>query len=334
MRGERDEPGGPDAHDEVTRRVLGAVLALQRRSWEQGVVSHALIDLGEHALARAAARGAVLLQASDGRLADVDEPGLVNSGAALEAVALAARSGGDPVLAAAHERQLRWLLHECPRADDGTLFHLAGGRQVWADTVYMVVPALAGAGHLPEALAQLEGHRRRLQDERGLYAARWDEDAGALADARAWGTGNGWVVAAIARTLHLLGEDAGRHREPLAAHAREVLDACLRHRRPDGTFGDVLDDPASFPEVNVAQMLAYALLTGAADGWLGADAAATGRELLAAAREHVDDDGLVTGVCGAPAFEGPGVSAEAQAFHLLAVAAERRAAGLPQGPGA
>ncbi|NAZ87161.1 glycosyl hydrolase family 88 [Kineococcus sp. T90] len=306
------------------------MLALQRQSWEQGVGAHALLDLGEDALARVAARAAVLLQEPDGRLASLHDEGLVNGAAATEVVDRVARATGDAGLAAARDRQLRWLLHECPRAADGTLFHLAGSRQVWADTVYMVVPALVGTGHAEQAAAQLAGHRRRLFDERtGLYAARWDEDAQRLCDARAWGTGNGWVVAAVARALHLLGERAGDLRAPLAEHAREVLDACLRHRRDDGAFGDVVDDPASFSEANLAQMLAYAALTGVADGWLPQAYAATGSDLLAAARVRVDGDGLVTGVCGAPRFERPGVSAEAQAFFLLATAAEHRLAATP-----
>ncbi|WP_432573835.1 glycoside hydrolase family 88 protein [Kineococcus sp. SYSU DK005] len=311
--------------DGTTRRALGALLALQRQSWEQGVTGHALLDLGEDAAARVVARGAVLLQEPDGRLASLHDEGLVNGAAATEVVDRVARATGDPALAAARDRQVRWLLQGCPRADDGTLFHLAGSRQVWADSVYMVVPALAATGHAERAAAQLEGHRRRLFDERtGLYAARWDEDAGELCDARAWGTGNGWVVAAIARTLHLLGGGAGDLRAPLAAHAREVLQACLRHRREDGAFGDVVDDPASFGEANLAQMLAYAVLTGVADGWLDPGLAGTGRDLLAAGRARVDADGLVTGVCGAPRFDRQGVSAEAQAFLLLATAAERR----------
>jgi unsaturated rhamnogalacturonyl hydrolase len=107
----------------------------------------------------------------------------------------------------------------------------------------------------------------------------------------------------------------------MAGHARSVLDACLAHRRPDGLFHDTLDDPASFRETNVAQMLAYAALTGAADGWLPPGYADTGRDLLAAAARQVDGLGRVTGACGSPTFQHPGVSAEAQAFHLLAVAA-------------
>ncbi|WP_243710538.1 hypothetical protein [Micromonospora sp. KC213] len=114
-------------------------------------------------------------------------------------------------------------------------------------------------------------------------------------------------------------------RAELAGHARQVLDACLAYRRPDGLFHDVLDDPGSHVETNVAQMLAYAALTGATDGWLPPSYAETGRDLLATADRQVDRYGLVRPVSGAPDFTRPGTSAEAQAFHLLAHAALRRA---------
>ncbi|PPK98110.1 unsaturated rhamnogalacturonyl hydrolase [Kineococcus xinjiangensis] len=312
------------------RRVLAALLAMQRQSWEQGVTGHALLDLGQHALARVVARDAVTRQTAQGRLAEIEDSGHVNSGAAAEVVRWAAGLDGDDPdgggeLAGAYRRQMRWLLHDCPRAGDGTVFLPAGTREVWSDSVYMVVPALAGGGWVDEAVAQFEGHRRRLFDgSRGLYAAKWDEERGALCDARAWGTGNGWVVAAVARTLHALGPGAGDLRTRLGGHAREVIDACLRHRSADGAFTDVVDDPTTFPEANLAQMLAYALLTGVADGWLPRHYAGTGRELLAEGRRRIDADGFVTGVCGAPHFDRQGTSAEAQAFFLLATAAEHR----------
>ncbi|MEV0130179.1 glycoside hydrolase family 88 protein [Dactylosporangium sp. NPDC050688] len=290
--------------------VLLALLAMQRHSWEQGVASHALLDLGHTDLARLLALDAAVHQSADGRLGTVgEESGSVNGAACGEALI------GHPALGA----QLDWLLTRAPRAADGTLFHVVGGREVWADTVYMVVPLLAATGHPREAVRQVSGHRERLCTG-GLYAARWDEDTAALTAPERWGTGSGWVAAGIARAL--------RHdpslRPDLAAHAREIVDACLALRRPDGLFGNVLDDPASFPEANVAQMLAYTTCTGVADGWLPPSYAEVGRSLLAAVAPLVTADGLVTQVCGAPTFDRPGTSAEAQAFHLLATAAAAR----------
>jgi unsaturated rhamnogalacturonyl hydrolase len=287
----------------VDERVLTALLGMQRLSWEQGVAAQALLDLGRTDLARVLARDAVVRQLPDGRLGEVGEGNLVNGAANAEAV----RAAG---FHAAHERQLRWLTDRAPRAADGTLFHV--GREVWVDTVYMVLPVLPRA----EADRQLAGHRRRLFDPAaGLYAHRWDEDRGALTRAAHWASGNGWVVAGIARS---------RPGPDRAAHARTVIDACLRHRTPAGLFHDVLDDPGTFEEVTAAEMVAYAVFTGVADGWLPAAYRDAGEELLAAAEARVDADGFVTPASGAPHFDRPGVSAEAQAFLLLARAARHR----------
>lgn len=317
--------------DPLVTRVLMALLSMQRYSWEQGVASHALLDLHQDALVEAMARDAVTHQSADGNLADLQEQGVVNSGAVGEAVLWAARRSGDDRLQQAFDRQLHWLLAAAPRAVDGTLFHLRGGQECWVDSVYMLVPVLALGGHVGEAARQLEGHRRRLFDPgTGLYGSRWDEVTGQAMHPQHWGTGNGWVVAGIARALRLpAGREDARSdfAREAASHARAVIDACLAHRRPDGSFGDVLDDPSSFEENNLGQMLSFACFSGVADGWLPDHYAATATELLERARGCVDAAGFITPVCGAPTFDRPGTSVEAQAFFLLASAAARRLAG-------
>ena len=297
------------AVDEVQARVLRALLGLQRAAWEQGVTGHALLDLGLSGLARAVARGAVLRQAPDGRLGEVGDPNVVNGAANLEVVRWAGH-------AEAYRRQLDWVLHRAPRAADGTVFHVEGTRQVWVDTVYMLVPPLAQDRYAEAAGQQLAGHRDRLFDPAaGLYAHQWDEDRGERTRPQRWGGGNGWVVAAIARS-GLRGDWAG--------HAREVVDAMLAHRAPSGLFHDVLDDPASFEEVTAGLMLAYAILTMVADGRLPGRYAGHGADLVDTGRRHVDEDGFLSPACGAPHFDRPGVSAESQAFFLLATAAQSR----------
>ena len=308
--------------DDLRRRALDCLLVSQRHSWDQGLLAAVLDDSGAAAALRALVDDAVARQLPDGRLAELDDGCAVNSGAVGEFVHRVALRTGDPDLAAAVTRQLTWLQRVAPRAGDGTLFHLLGSRQMWADTVYMVVPFLAACGDPAGALAQLAGHRARLRDPAsGLWAARWDEDAGVLADARAWGTGNGWVAAGAARSVRRLPPDAARE---VAREVRELLDACLVHRRPDGLFGDVLDDPASPADTDVAAMLGHAALTGAAEGWLPASYGIEGESLVAAVVARVDELGRVTGASAAPHFDRPGHSPEAQAFLLLADAACRR----------
>ncbi|MFI5909218.1 glycoside hydrolase family 88 protein [Dactylosporangium sp. NPDC051541] len=280
------------------------LLAMQRQNWEQGVAIHALLDSGEFDLADRLSRDAVVHQTGDGRLGTIgDERGAVNSAAIYPGVV---RTQPGPA-----QRQLDWIVERAPRAADGTLFHVLDAPEIWADTVYMVVPTLALAGLLDMAVQQVEGHRRHLCRD-GLYRAADNRP-------KLWGTGSGWVAAGLARAIRHAPELAPQ----LSGHAREVLDACLVYRRDDGLFGDVLDDPASFREANLAQMLAYTACTGVADGWLPHSYVQVADSLRAAVAPFVVD-GLVTSVCGAPTFDRPGTSAEAQAFHLLAAAASRR----------
>ena len=318
-----EEAGRTAGLDAATRqRVLSCLLLSQRHSWDQGLVAAVLEQTGAAAALTVLVEDAGARQLPDGRLAELDAACAVNGGPLWSSVDSVARRTGDRALAAAAARQLAWLTDAAPRAADGTLFHLVTTREVWADTVFMVVPALAAAGDATGALAQVEGHRSRLRDPRfGLWAARWDEDAGALSDPRAWGTGNGWVAAGLALAVRRLPDPAGT---ALAGEVRDLLDACLEHRRPDGTLGAVLDDPSSPADTNVASMLACAALRGAAEGWLPGDYGEVGLSLLGTAAARVDALGRVTGASAAPRFDRPGRSPEAQAFLLLADSAARR----------
>jgi unsaturated rhamnogalacturonyl hydrolase len=317
--------GGRVFSDLVRQRVLESLLVMQRHSWDQGVASAVLADAGRDDLLRVLLDDAVARQLPDGRLAELEAPALANSGAIGEVLRDQAIRSGDAAWLAASERQHRWLADGAPRAADGTLFHIADRREVWADSVYMVVPALAAYGDHDDALAQLAGHRTRLRDpESGLWRSRWEEDRQRLWDERAWGTANGWVVAALARTVPRLLPDIGRS---LIGELRTLVDDCLRWRRADGLFGNLLDDPQSFRETNVAAMLAYGALTGAGAGWLPAQYGKVGASLLESVAEQVDEFGRVTGACAAPHFDRPGFSPEAQAFALLADSAHRRLGG-------
>jgi unsaturated rhamnogalacturonyl hydrolase len=295
---------------------------MQRHSWDQGVTAAALVDSGRSDLLRVLLDDAVARQLPDGRLAELEVSALANSGAVGEVLHDESVRSGDLGLAAASQRQREWLMHSAPRAADGTLFHIAGRREVWADSVYMVVPALAAYGAEHDALAQLAGHRARLRDpQSGLWRGRWNDDTGRLTDERAWGTANGWVVAALARTIPRLPAAAGR---PLIKEMQTLLDDCLRWRRPDGLFGNLLDDPQSFRETTVAAMLAYGALRGTSDGWLPPRYGEIGTSLLESVHGQLDEFGRVTGACAAPHFDRPGFSPESQAFALLADSAHRR----------
>lgn len=307
---------------ELRERLWSALLAMQRLSWEQGVASHAAIDCGRPNLAAAIARDAITHRDADGRLGATGDAGLVNGGALGEAVALLA-AAGDTDAAAALEAQRWWFLRWSPRDDEGVVWHLAGAEEVWADSIYMVVPLLTLTGDVAPADMQYRMHREHLWDEAsGLYRHRVNTVTGERVRGAFWASGNGWAAAGLARALHLGGE-----RVPAEMRARwqsqtgALLDAVSRHQTPEGRFHDVLDDPETFTDGTAGLMFAYAAFTGVADGWLAPHHADAARRWMDAALARVDASGLVRGVAGAPHFDREGTSAEAQAFALMALAA-------------
>ena len=309
----------------MTDRVKLVLLAMQRHNWEQGVAAQALLESGDHAGAIAMALEAAHRQLPDGRCCQLDDLAAVTDPCAVgEALIFACEETGDPALCAARDRLLHWALHDAPRSDEGIVYHFVEGQPVWVDSMYMLPPFLARAGHFDEALRQLDGYWRLLfREEIGLLAHQWSDAEQRFPRRDAWAVGNGWAMAGMARVIALLPESHREGRERLCARVRQLITAALRYQRPDGSFHDVLDDPTSFREVNFAQMLAYTVYRGVAGGWLDASLLPAAERARSAALREVDAYGVVRQVCGVPWFDRPSVAPEAQAFHLLMEAARR-----------
>lgn len=307
------------------RKVKNAMLAMQRRAWEQGTAAQALLELGETELVVLFAKDAVVNQKKDGRLglnegeAPVCDP-CVNG----EPVLFAAKVTGDPALQKAADRMLEFALFKAPRNRAGIVFHNQIENRIWVDALYMLPPFLAVAGQPAEAMKQIAGCRRILQDPKTkLYSHMWDEDRQDFERKAFWGSGNGWALAGMTRVLRSLPATMAAEKAQLVEWIRELVDAALPWRRTDGLFHDVLDEPSTFVETNFAQMLAYTLYRGVAGGWMPQSFVATADSLRTAAIAKVDAFGIVQGVCGAPFFNKVGTSTEAQAFYLLMEAARR-----------
>jgi unsaturated rhamnogalacturonyl hydrolase len=304
-------------------RVARAMLSTQRAAWEQGVAAQAFLERGDMDTVVLLAREAALRQSEDGRLANVgSEDNVTDPAANGEPVLRAARHTSDATLERAAARMLEYLLQRAPRCADGTLHHLNTRPELWIDSLYMAPPFLAVAGQPEEALRQVEGLRRRLWDtERKLFSHIWDERRQAFVRRAFWGVGNGWAAAGMVRVRAALPESMADERARLAGHVREVVDGCLAHQRSDGLFHDILDDPSTFVETNLAQMLAYSIFRGVREGWLDRRYLEAGERLRAAALAQIDAEGFVRGVCGSPSFDRPGTATEGQAFCLLMEAA-------------
>ena len=307
----------------MLKQVSQALLTMQRYSWEQGVAAQAFLELGETNTAIMLARDAVQRQRTDGRLACMgDSEGVTDPAANGEALFVAAQITREPALQAALDAMLNYLLMIAPRASDGTLYHVTAAKEIWADSMYMAPPFLAVVGQVEEAIRQIQGIKKRLWNSgKKLYAHIWNEDQKTLRRAAYWGVGNGWAAAGITRVIRALPESRAKEKQMLVLHLRDLLDGCLSYQRQDGLFHDVVDQPDTFVETNLAQMLAYSLYRGIAGGWLPSEYKEQADKLRKSVHQKVDASGYVQGVCGAPKFDRAGTAPEGQAFFLLMEAA-------------
>jgi unsaturated rhamnogalacturonyl hydrolase len=312
-------------NDDLIERVKRAMLTMQRASWEQGVAAQAYLELGDHDTVYLLAKEAALRQMPDGRLGVVYTDGGSTDGATVgEALFDAAHRSGDPELQAAIDRELTYVLEKCRHASDGTLYHRVSSPELWIDSMNTTPPFLAAAGKYPQALQQIRGLRAALWNaDAKLYRHIWHDGRKEFTDAKHWGVGNGWAASAIARVIGLLPETESKARSELSGYVKEVLDGCVAHQRPDGLFHNIVDEPETFVETNLSQMLAYTIYRGVAGGWLDDSYIGRADAMRAAAHAKVDQQGYVQGVCGAPSFDKPGRATEGQAFFLRMEAAQR-----------
>ena len=313
---------------ESARRIelaAAAAMAMQRRDWEQGILAQAMVEAGDRRSVILLTKAAIVQKTPDGRLGVLVSGSPTDPAMGGAAYAKAGEWSGDAQIQQAVDGLLTWIRKGAPRNADGILYHVFRGAEMWSDGLNGAPPFLAAMGFYDEALAQIEGYRQRLWNpDKKLLAHIWDDQKKQLRDANFWGGGNGWAAAGLARVWRSLPSERRQDRAHLADFAREIVDGCLACQRSDGLFHNMVDQPATFVETNLAQMLAFAIYEGVAAGWLPAVYRVHADAMRAAARLKMDADGYVQGACGAPSFDRPGPSTEAQAFCIMMEAAGSR----------
>ncbi len=310
---------------DIVERVKRGMLSMSRYSWEQGVAAQAMLELKETDWVVLMAKDALTRQLPDGRLGIMGDTQAATDPAANGVPVMKAYTlTQEPGFQRAHERMLDWLLCQAPRSGEGTLYHVTDRGQIWVDSFYMAPPYLAAAGYPALAVRQIEGLRETLwHPDAKLYSHIWDDDRQAYEREDFWGVGNGWAAAGMMRVVDELPDTMETERNRLLGYIRDVLEGCLPYMRADGLFHNVVDDPDTFVETNLSQMLAYAIFRGVGGGWLDAQYLQPAETMRRGAHGKVDPYGLVQGVCGAPHFDHPGTAVEGQAFFLLMEAAYR-----------
>jgi rhamnogalacturonyl hydrolase YesR len=311
--------------NELLEKVKKSLLAMQRYSWEQGVAAQAFLEAGETDLVILFAKDAVNRRAADGRLGIMGDGKIGDlhksddPAANGEPVLYAAEKTGDLILKEAAEEMLQYLLHRANKTEDGTLCQFTTTKIVHSDGMYLSIPFLAVAGVPHEAARQIEGYRKCLWNEKmKLFSHVWDDETKRFVRKDFWGVGNGWAAAGMLRVLNALPSDFDQvQRQRITTYLRDVVDGCLEYMRTDGLFHDIVDNPDSFIETNLSQMLSYVIFRAVKRGVLEERYLDFAHKMRKAALNKVDQYGLVQGVCASPTFDRPGTAPEGQAFFIM-----------------
>jgi rhamnogalacturonyl hydrolase YesR len=320
---------------ERIEKVKLALLCMQRFPWEQGTATQGFLELGDYETAFLMAQNAVERQSFDGRLATAfyrdnvaifgDDTTVTDPATNGEAVLYFAKKNSDKRFLEAAEKQRDWFLYNAPRTKSGVYCHVLKKKQVWVDSIFMALPFLTIIGCYEEAFSQLQGYREILRDEKTkLLSHIWDEEENAFACKDFWGVGNGWAAAGMAKMVRNMPDSMKAQKDTIIAYIHELVDACLTYKTKNNLFHNVIDDPNSFEETNLAQMICYTIYSGVHEGWMSGKYIETADKMRLAILAKVDEHGFVNDVCSSPTFAEPGTAPEGQAFFLLMEAAYNR----------
>jgi len=191
------------------------------------------------------------------------------------------------------------------RLEDGSLAReRPQPRAVWTDDFYMSIPFLAQMGvytkdpaYWDDAVRQVTQLSARLfNEQQGLYAHGWSENAEGYSPRFYWARANGWAAMAMTELLAVLpanhpGRDKVMH--IYRSHVRSLVEL----QDASGLWHNMLDKTNTYLETSASAMFTYAIARGVNEGWLSplyATSAITGWNGLAT---KITEDGRVLDVC-------------------------------------
>lgn len=130
----------------------------------------------------------------------------------------------------------------------------------WTDDMFMASAVLSRLHSGDTVHRLLASYARKLQRPDGLFIH-------AENGPHAWGRGNGFALLGVTEALtHLPSSWVGRP-EVLEIY-RKHLAALSKHQSDDGSWRQVVDEPASYRELTVTAMIVAAIARGISRGWI------------------------------------------------------------------
>jgi unsaturated rhamnogalacturonyl hydrolase len=220
------------------------------------------------------ARGAPPEKGTFGAIIATDS--LDDSGSMCAALIKARRKGIGPDLRPVIDHWSRYIAHEQFRLADGTLARQRPQPEsLWADDLYMSVPALAQMGVLTgegawfdDAVKQVVQFHRHLWDPRAQLYAHGKHMNQPLNPEFYWGRANGWAMMATVELLDVLPEDHPRREEVLAILREHIRSVAKLQSGASGLWHQMLDKTDSYLETSASAIFVYAMARAINAGWI------------------------------------------------------------------
>jgi unsaturated rhamnogalacturonyl hydrolase len=166
----------------------------------------------------------------------------------------------------------------------------------WTDDMFMASSVLSRVGgqtgdarYATAVGTLLTSYADSLQRADGLFIH-------AVEGPHAWGRGNGFAALGLADALQYLPQNWSDRARVLEIYRRQMR-ALLAHQSDDGSWRQVVDEPASYRELTVTAMTVAAMARGVRLGWLDKSVVPAIDRGWAAVAARVDAAGAVRDVC-------------------------------------
>lgn len=205
-----------------------------------------------------------------------------------------------------------WVSNKQFRLADGTMARKRPQAvSLWADDLYMSIPALAEMGHLTGKRAWFDDAVKNVlqmssylfNKQQGIYMHGWNAN-NPDAPQFYWGRANGWAVLAMSDLLDVLPKDHPGYPKVLA-QLRTTLRGVAQLQSGSGLWHQLLDRSDSYLETSASAMFVYGYAHAINQGWISPTTyGAIAQAGWAGLSTRINAKGQVEGTCVGTTFAG------------------------------
>ena len=239
------------------------------------------------------------------------QPRALDDSGSMCAALIRARSANiGPDLKPVIETWADWIANKQFRLEDGTLARQRPqAKSLWADDLYMSVPALAELGrttgdrmYFDLAVQQIVGQAQRLfNPELGLFTHGWNA-SNPTAPHFYWARANGWAVLAMCDLLDVLPKDHPGYQRVLG-QLRATLRGVAAYQSGSGLWHQMVDRNDSYLETSASAMFTYGIAHAVNQGWISPTTyGSIAQAGWMALTTRINEEGQVEGTCVGTTF--------------------------------